>query len=251
MEPEIKFRFLLSFSLVCLAGVLALSYFLWDLNEKPEVSQGENSSIPDSVEGRLESMLDQEDAPIDPQNITLLQDENVSILDTVEGRLESLRSQEDAPIDPQNTTPENTTRLVGQNYRTNSIERNRRIQSALQQVDSPGNSSSEPGASVLTGGSTSAESLQLSISETETEYQVLIQIPSDHGLEISTELAASLLTVNGTLTPNSSNSANSTASDFTSISQFTRSFDLTEPVNELGLYTETRDGGLVIGIPKR
>ncbi|MDP6537320.1 MAG: Hsp20/alpha crystallin family protein [Gammaproteobacteria bacterium] len=246
MKPDIKFRLLLSLSLVCLLGVSALSYFLLDLNVTLEVSQGENSSIPDSVEGRLESMLDQEDAPIDPQNITLLQDENVSILDTVEGRLESLRGQEDAAVVQQSST-----RLIGQNYRRNSIDRNRRIRSALQQVDSPGNSSSEPGASVLTGGSTSAESLQLSISETETEYQVLIQIPSDHGLEISTELAASLLTVNGTLTPNSSNSANSTASDFTSISQFTRSFDLTEPVNELGLYTETRDGGLVIGIPKR
>jgi|TARA_Y100000031_G_scaffold69498_1_gene77214 HSP20 family molecular chaperone IbpA len=251
MEPEIKFRFLLSFSLVCLAGVLALSYFLWDLNEKPEVSQGENSSIPDSVEERLESLLDQADASLGPLNTTRLQGENSSILDNVEGRLESLRSQEDAPIDPQNTTPENTTRLVGQNYRTNSIERNRRIQSALQQVDSPGNFSSEPGASVLNGSSSSAESLQLSISESETEYQILIQIPSDHELEISTDLEASLITVNGTLIRNLSNNTNSTASNFTGRNQFTRSFDLTKPVNELGLYTETREGGLVIGIPKR
>lgn len=251
MKPEIKFRFLLSFSLVCLLGFFAQYYFLRDFDEQPEVSQGENSSIPDSVEGRLEALLDQEDGSIDPQNTTSLQDENSSILDNVEGRLESLRSQEDAPIDPQNTTPENTTRLVGQNYRTNSIERNRRIQRALQQVDSPGNSSSAPGASVLNGSSSSAESLQLSISESETEYQVLILIPSDHELEISTDLEASLFTVNGTLTRNLSSNTNTPVSNSTSGSQFTRSFELTEPVNALGLYTVTQAGGLVIGIPKR
>jgi HSP20 family molecular chaperone IbpA len=246
MKPEIKFRLLLSFSLVCLLGFLAQSYFLRDLDEKPEVSQGENSSIPDSVETRLEALLDQEDASIDPQNTTRLQGENSSILDSVEVRLESLRGQEDASIDPQNTT-----RLVGQNYRTNSIKRNQRMQRARQQTDSLGNSSSGSGASVLNGSSFSAESLQLSINETETEYQVLIQIPSDHELEISTDLEGSLLTVNGTLTRNLSNNTNGTASNFASGSQFTRSFDLTKPINELGLYTETQEGWLVIGIPKR
>ena len=246
MKPEIKFRLLLSLSLVFLFGFLAQSNFLWDLNEKPEVSQGENSSIPDSIEGRLDALLDQADASTDPQNTTSLQGENLSILDSVEGRLASLRGQGDASIDPQYST-----RLIGQNYRTNSIKRNRRIQRTLQQGDSLGNSSSESGASVLNGSSSSSESLQMSINETETEYQILIQIPSDHELEFSTDLAANLLTVSGTLTRNSSNSANSTASDFTSRSQFTRSFDLTKPVNELGLYTEIQEGGLVIGIPKR
>ncbi|MBQ15105.1 MAG: hypothetical protein QGG67_01570 [Gammaproteobacteria bacterium] len=242
MKPEIKFRLLLSFLLVCLLGILLQSYFLWDLNESLEVSQDENSSIPDNVEGRLEALLDQGDASIDPQ----LQDENSSILDTVEGRLESLRGQGDA-----SDVTQNSTRLVGQNYRTNSIKRNRRIQRALQQTDSLSNSSSELGASGSNGSSFSPESLQLSLNETETEYLVLIQIPPDHELEISTDLQTSVLTVNGTLTQNLSNNTNNTASNIISSSEFTRSFDLTNPVNELGLYTAAQEGGLVIGIPKR
>ena len=246
MKPEIKFRLLLSFLFVCLLGFLTGSYFLWDSDEMLEVSQDENSSLPDSVEGRLESLLNQEDASIDPQNTTSLQGENLSILDTVEARLGSLRGQEDASIDPQNTT-----RLVGQNYRTNSIERNRRIQRVQQQADLNLNSSSGLGASDSNGSSSSSESLQFSLNETETEYQVLIQIPSDHELEISTDLEASLFTVNGTLTQILSNNTNSTLSNFTGGSQFTRSFDLTEPVNKLGLYTQTQEGRLVIGIPKR
>lgn len=212
MKPKIKFRLLLSFLLVCLLGVLAQSYFLWDLNETLEVSQGENSSIPDSLEGRLEVISDQADAPIDSLN---------------------------------------TTRLIGQNYRKDPLERMRRIQRARQQTDPLRNFSSESGAAVSNESSFSSESLQLSINETETEYQVLIQIPSDHELEISTDLEANLLTISGTLTRNLSNNTNSTASNFTSRSQFTRSFELTKPVNELGLYTEIQEGGLVIGIPKR
>lgn len=212
MKPEIKFRLLLSFLLVCLLGFLAQSYFLRDLNETLEVSQGENSSIPDSLEGKLKVILDQADASIDSLN---------------------------------------TTRLIGQNYRKDPLERMQRIRRARQQMDPLRNFSSESGAAVSNGSSFSSESLQLSINETETEYQVLIQIPSDHELEISTDLEANLLTINGTLTRNLSNNTNSTASNFTSRSQFMRSFELAKPVNELGLYTEAQEGGLVIGIPKR
>lgn len=212
MKPEIKFRLLLSFLFVCLLGFLAQSYFLWDLNETLEVSQGENLSIPDSLEGKLEVISDQADASIDSLN---------------------------------------TTRLIGQNYRKDPLERMQRIRRARQQMDPLRNFSSESGAAVSNGSSFSSESLQLSINETETEYQVLIQIPSDHELEISTDLEANLLTINGTLTRNLSNNTNSTASNFTSRSQFMRSFELAKPVNELGLYTEAQEGGLVIGIPKR
>ena len=120
-----------------------------------------------------------------------------------------------------------------------------------RQMDSLFNSFSGPGVSVFGGSNLGLGSPRFSFDETETEYQVHIEFPPDQEVEISTNLEANLLTVNGTITQNISKGNNGFASNFTSRSQFSRSFDLSKPVDELALYTQTEEGGLLIGIPKK
>ncbi len=116
-----------------------------------------------------------------------------------------------ASLSPADTSlePLDLNGLIGQTFRNDPFTR-------MQQMDSLFNSFSSSGVSVLGGRSFSMGSPTLSISEAASEYQILIQVPPDHDLEISTNLEASLLTVSGTLTRNASNSSNSFASNFSS-----------------------------------
>ena len=119
-----------------------------------------------------------------------------------------------------------------------------------QQLDSVFGVLSSPYSPSFSGTGFDELTPQLSLSETDTEYQVLVETLPDTNVEINTEVEAQLLAVRGSVTRNLSSSVNSLASSFVSRSQFTRSFDLPKPVDELGVFTETTDDGLLIHVPK-
>ncbi len=120
-----------------------------------------------------------------------------------------------------------------------------------QQVDSMFGMLAAPNFQGLQGlGGTSAMP-KLSLVETDTEYQVSVITPTDTDVEINTELEANLLTVRGSITEDFSDSGSGRSTSFVSRSQFTRSFDLPKPVDELGVFTEATSDGLLIHVPKK
>lgn len=120
-----------------------------------------------------------------------------------------------------------------------------------QQLDSMFGLFSAPNAFGIQGIGMSNAAPELALAETEAEYQVTVSVPKDTDVEISTELDANLLTVRGSLTQDFSDSSNAFASSYVSRSQFSRSFDLPRPVDELGMFTETTNDGLLIHVPKK
>ncbi len=92
---------------------------------------------------------------------------------------------------------------------------------------------------------------ELTLTETASEYQVAVATGDDIDVEINTELEANLLTVRGSLTQKISDSSSAVSSSFVSRSQFTRSFDLPKPVDEIGVFTESTSNGLLIHVPKK
>ncbi len=160
---------------------------------------------------------------------------------SIEERLEArLGTSSSSPVDP---TP-----WAGQFFNSDPFSSMRRMQ---QQMDSLLNSFSSPGISQYGGLSFGSGTASLNLIETEDEYQVYIQTPPDHDVVISTELEANLLTVRGTVTRNYADDDNNFSSSISSRSQFTRSFDLPKAVDELGIYTEQQEEGLIVGVPKK
>jgi HSP20 family molecular chaperone IbpA len=120
-----------------------------------------------------------------------------------------------------------------------------------QQVDSLFGMLSAPSVQGFHGIGSSSTMPELSLTETDSEYQVSVSAPSDTDVEITTELEANLLTVRGSVTEDYSDSSSGRSANFVSRSQFTRSFDLPKPVDELGVFTETANDGLLIHVPKK
>ena len=174
------------------------------------------------------------------QKLTSLQGDQAAIPESIEARLaDSLQDNDPLQhaVDPDY--------WFGQALTSDPFAR---LQQMQEQMDSFFNS---PGISPFGGVNFSTASPVLSLNETDAEYLVRIQTPPDHDVEIDTELEANLLTVTGTLTRDMSNNSKSFSSNISSRSQFTRSFDLPKPVDELGVYTEQEEGGLSIHVPKK
>ena len=135
--------------------------------------------------------------------------------------------------------------LLGQSFGSDPL---RQMQ---QQIDSLFGTLPMSSAGSFGSFSMNAGAPELSLMETDTEYQVAVTTAADTDVEINTELEANLLTVRGSVTQDFSDSSNALTSSFVSRSQFTRSFDLPKPVDELGVFTEATKSGLLIHVPKK
>ena len=58
MSTEIKFKSLVAFALICLIGLLVQGAMLWRMDREIASLQGDDSSIPESIEQRLLAQLD-------------------------------------------------------------------------------------------------------------------------------------------------------------------------------------------------
>jgi HSP20 family molecular chaperone IbpA len=88
------------------------------------------------------------------------------------------------------------------------------------------------------------------LQETEDDYRLLIKVPEQHELDLQTEVEDREVVVRGSISSNRHSNGNGLASQFMSSSQFNRRFDLPGDVNEVGVYTEQSDEGLVLVMPK-
>lgn len=177
------------------------------------------------------------------QRLTVAEADGPEIPESIEERLQATLGAPGTSRDPLDVDD-----FFGQAFASDPFAHMQQMQ---QQMDRLFNSFSASGPSGSGGRSYSVASPLFDFRETATEYQVHIQTPPDHDLEISSNLETNLLTVSGMLTRNMTNNTNSIASSFTSRSQFSRSFDLSKPIDELGLVTEQQVDGLLIRIPKK
>jgi HSP20 family molecular chaperone IbpA len=212
MSTDRKFRVLAGFLMLCVLGLGFQGYLLWRMDE--QLAAVEEDSIPRSIQRRLEAQLDKRAAQSGP--------------------------------------------AVASNWPANSsaMDPFARMQQMRQQMDSLFGSFS--GFALPASPFTASQGFSfeqpmpnLELTETTDEYQLRVQTPPDHELTLNSELEANLLTVTGALTRNQSNTGQGMGSSFVSRSQFTRRFDLPEPVDELGVFTEATEGGVVIRVPKK
>ncbi|MEQ8314978.1 MAG: Hsp20/alpha crystallin family protein [Gammaproteobacteria bacterium] len=210
MSTEIKLKLAVGFLLLCIAGLILQGFYLWRMDQRLS-GTATSSEIPESIMERLEPRL------------------------------------QGAPS--RNTADPFSFAFGGDPFL--------RMQQMQQQMDSLFNSISpfgSAGVSVYGNNGQSfsfqSSSPELEFTETPDEYQVKVKTPPDHELVLNTDLEANLLTVSGSVSSSHETSSNGFASNFVSSSQFTRSFDLDKPVNELGLVTEQVGDGLLVRVPK-
>lgn len=94
------------------------------------------------------------------------------------------------------------------------------------------------------------QSPDFQLQETEDDYRLLIKVPEQHEIDLQTEVEDREVIVRGSISSNRSQTGNGLSSQFVSSSQFNRRFDLPGDVNEVGVYTEQSNKGLVLVMPK-
>lgn len=106
------------------------------------------------------------------------------------------------------------------------------------------------GMGPASGMSLSLRSPDFQLQETEDDYRLLIKVPEQHEIDLQTEVEDREVIVRGSISSNRSQTGNGLSSQFISSSQFNRRFDLPRDVNEVGVYTEQSNEGLVLVMPK-
>lgn len=220
MSTDIKIKVLAGFLILCVFGLGFQGYMLWRMDE--QLAAVEEDSIPKSIQRRLEAQLDKK-ASQSGQSMAASWPANSFAADPF-ARMEQMRQQMDS--------------LFG----------------SFTGFSGTASPFGAPFGSPFTSShsfSANQSVPNLELTETEDEYQLRVQTPPDHELTLNSELEANLLTVTGAVTQNQSSSGQGMASSFVSRSQFSRSFDLPKPVDELGVFTETTEGGVLIRVPKK
>jgi|GEM_PF-1510970 len=99
-------------------------------------------------------------------------------------------------------------------------------------------------------GSSGFSSPEIELEETHDDYRLLIRVPEQHAISLQTEVEDREITISGRVSAQSGDSGRGYSSQFVSSSQFTRRFDLPGDVDDIKMYTEQTDEGMMIVLPK-
>ncbi len=97
----------------------------------------------------------------------------------------------------------------------------------------------------------SMSSPDIELEETKEDYRLLIRVPEEHEIALQTEVDDREITVSGKISAQADRSGSGFAGQFISSSQFTRRFDLPGEVDDIKMYTEQTEDGMVIVLPKK
>ncbi|MCB1671118.1 MAG: Hsp20 family protein [Gammaproteobacteria bacterium] len=95
-----------------------------------------------------------------------------------------------------------------------------------------------------------ASSPDIEVKESDQDYEVIIGVPENGELELSTDIEDNTVRVAGSISYENTGKNGSLASSFTGRSQFSRSIPLAKPVDPLAMHTDRKDDQFVITIPK-
>ncbi|OGT71058.1 MAG: hypothetical protein A3H44_12450 [Gammaproteobacteria bacterium RIFCSPLOWO2_02_FULL_57_10] len=132
-----------------------------------------------------------------------------------------------------------------------------RLQQMQQQMDQlfngmPGSSMnfSLNGPGGFSAFSSTMRQPEIAVEESDEEYRVVIAVADGSEVELSTELEDNTLSISAQVRSEITNSNGGFQSSSTSVSQFSRSITLDEPVDATGMQTEKSNEEIVIRIPK-
>lgn len=91
---------------------------------------------------------------------------------------------------------------------------------------------------------------EIAVEESEEEFRVVITLAEGSDVELSTALEDSTLSISAQVRSSVQDNRAGLQTSSTSVSQFSRSIDLGEPVDATGMRTERSEGEIVITVPK-
>lgn len=213
MRTETKFKVLAAFSLVCLLGLAAQSYFLFNLNQQLVSDSSVDDSIPESIQRRLEEQMKKPDR---------IFSESPSVFGSRFSadpfmRMQQMQQQMDQLFGTFSGAPSfGSQGLFGSSAGFASFK-------------------SQPEIDVL---------------EQQDSYVVILEAPANQEIELSTEVENNTLSLAGKLRTQTNQSQGGSVFSSSSVSRFSRSIPFPQDVNALGMYTETKEGKITITIPK-
>ena len=100
------------------------------------------------------------------------------------------------------------------------------------------------------GGFASMAQPKIDVEESDEEYRVVISVAKDSEVELQTDLEDNTLDITAQVRTELHDNSGGRQMSSTSMSQFSRSIPLGEPVNATGMKTEKSASSIVISIPK-
>jgi len=98
----------------------------------------------------------------------------------------------------------------------------------------------------------SPASPEVSLNEDSDGYTVVVKVPKGEDVELNSKLDDNQLTISGEVKNAADDeSSGNVVGHAQSISQFSQTITLTDPVDEAGMRVDRKDGDIVIRIPKR
>lgn len=211
MKTKTKFRLLLSFSLVCLIGLVGMTVQLWNMNDRLAQLAPETPELPPSIEQRLLAELDKKDAAFAQRRRSPLM-RPFADFDQIQSYIDSLFPSLGSPVFS-----------AGAPFSASSFG------SSLV-------SSAEP---------------DIAVDETDEAFRILIPLNSEQEIELSTNVEHNSVSVSGVITERSQQSQNNISTSFMSQRQFAKTLNLPSPIDEFSMTSEQTDAGIEITIPKK
>lgn len=214
MSTEIKFKILIAFSLFCLIGLAAQTYYLFDPNQRVSPSNVADSSIPDSIQQRLEEEMAKPDRIFGQDNYNLF---GPGINSDPFAHMQKMRQQ------------------MGQLFNSWGVDPFTSGQSIFSQGSGAVVFPSQP---------------EIEVSEEQDAFVVTLPKQPGQDIEIVTEVEDNKLSLAGTLRTENRQSSGGSVFSSSSTSQFSRSIPFSKEVNALGMYTTHENDRIVITLPK-
>lgn len=143
---------------------------------------------------------------------------------------------------------------VGMGFGSDPFQRLQQMQQQMDQLFNgmPGSSMnfSLNGPGGFSAFSSSMRQPEIAVQESDEEYRVIIVVADGSEVELSTELKDNTLSISAQVRSEITNSTGGFQSSSTSVSQFSRSIVLDEPVDATGMQTNKTAEEIVITIPK-
>lgn len=143
---------------------------------------------------------------------------------------------------------------VGTGFGSDPFQRLQQMQQQMDQLFNgmPGSSMnfSLNGPGGFSAFSSSMRQPEITVQESDEEYRVIIAVADGSEVELATELEDNMLSISAQVRSEITNSSGGFQSSSTSVSQFSRSIMLDEPVDATGMQTNKTAKEIVITIPK-
>lgn len=215
MSTDLKYRALFIALLVCVCGLLAQAYYLWQLDRRYLALTGQAAPAQQQLSSLEEKILDAADKR---QQATDPWADPFASMQSAQQRMDAIMSS-----------------MFGS--------------SSLFASPAFGSFASPTGGNLDSGFRLQMPNVRLT--ETDSDYEIYVDVPDSKQVALNTEIEDNVLSITGTVAQQLQKGSGGSRATMLSQGSFSRRYTLDQEVDELAVSTEQVPTGLLVRVPKK